>query len=695
MPQLSVPAIAITAAMTVLASFAPAQECNAVENFVWDRQTQHLAVHGEEIWIGSLAGGVLRFNTSTEQFTRYTRVANGLADNWINDIAVGSDGVVWIATNFGVSFFDLTAGGDEWTTLNASNSPLNENLINAVAVDASNAVWIGTYESGLYIYDGKTWQQFTPGNSGLSDQFVTSIEFDLTGAAWIGAWSSGVDRFDGETWTNFNPQSTGTPNGCNDLLLLPPEQLGLISVFVWVLGVNPVTGEIWFQDSDDGLCGLNGITSFDGNNWRTYTALNSNLANHVVTDVGFDASGTAYFAALTALSRFENKAFTSLPVNALSAQGFESDLFAGSFAGLSRVRGNAVETFVSDGLPSGGVYDIAVGPAGEVWTATNGGAARQNGTGWETFDPNNSGIAQFDTRSIEIDANGTIYIGTASSGLSIFDGENWQTLTTSDGAPSNWIRVSSLDQNGHLWVGSELLPGLARYNGSMFIPMATGLPSNNVYAIETAPNGDVWVGTNGGVARFRNGARVTFTEVDGLASNQVRAIGFDTLGNVWFGTSSAGASRFDGATFTNYSTPEGLPGNHVRAIAGDGQGRVWAGFLNESLAVFDEGVWSPVDRDDGLVFNRVRQIVSGENDQLWVATEIGISLFATADDPRGDVNCDGLISVGDIGPFVIALTDPAAYAAQFPGCDNSNADTNCDGAVTVGDIGSFVALLAP
>lgn len=59
----------------------------------------------------------------------------------------------------------------------------------------------------------------------------------------------------------------------------------------------------------------------------------------------------------------------------------------------------------------------------------------------------------------------------------------------------------------------------------------------------------------------------------------------------------------------------------------------------------------------------------------------------------GDLNCDGVVTVSDIGPFVLALTDSAGYAAQFPGCTVHHADINQDGAATVGDIGPFVSLL--
>ncbi len=59
----------------------------------------------------------------------------------------------------------------------------------------------------------------------------------------------------------------------------------------------------------------------------------------------------------------------------------------------------------------------------------------------------------------------------------------------------------------------------------------------------------------------------------------------------------------------------------------------------------------------------------------------------------GDMNCDGNVSVGDINPFVLALTDPAGYAAAFPDCDINNGDCSNDGNVSVGDINCFVDLV--
>ena len=59
----------------------------------------------------------------------------------------------------------------------------------------------------------------------------------------------------------------------------------------------------------------------------------------------------------------------------------------------------------------------------------------------------------------------------------------------------------------------------------------------------------------------------------------------------------------------------------------------------------------------------------------------------------GDLNCDGVVNFGDIDPFVLAMTDPAGYASQYPDCDQLLADINGDGGVNFGDIDPFVALL--
>lgn len=58
-----------------------------------------------------------------------------------------------------------------------------------------------------------------------------------------------------------------------------------------------------------------------------------------------------------------------------------------------------------------------------------------------------------------------------------------------------------------------------------------------------------------------------------------------------------------------------------------------------------------------------------------------------------DLNCDGRVNNFDIDPFVLALSDPVAFAGLHPFCDRMLADTNLDGVVDNFDIDGFVLLL--
>jgi hypothetical protein len=60
----------------------------------------------------------------------------------------------------------------------------------------------------------------------------------------------------------------------------------------------------------------------------------------------------------------------------------------------------------------------------------------------------------------------------------------------------------------------------------------------------------------------------------------------------------------------------------------------------------------------------------------------------------GDMNCDGVISFGDINPFVLAISDPATWQAVYPNCNLMNGDVNQDGQFNFRDINPFVALLS-
>jgi hypothetical protein len=138
-----------------------------------------------------------------------------------------------------------------------------------------------------------------------------------------------------------------------------------------------------------------------------------------------------------------------------------------------------------------------------------------------------------------------------------------------------------------------------------------------------------------------------------------------------------------GGVFSGFSKPR---------IAIDGVGRV---FL--SNGAFDTGHVYAFDADLNLRWDTAVTNINIGGPALGgggtlIVCGIGDDVRAYRT-PRGDMNCDGAVNTFDIDPFVLALTDPAAYEMWYGECVLMYADINADGAVNTFDIDPFVILL--
>ena len=59
----------------------------------------------------------------------------------------------------------------------------------------------------------------------------------------------------------------------------------------------------------------------------------------------------------------------------------------------------------------------------------------------------------------------------------------------------------------------------------------------------------------------------------------------------------------------------------------------------------------------------------------------------------GDLNGDGTLNSSDVDPFVLVMTDPEAFAQQYPDVDPMLADVNGDGSINSLDIDGLTALI--
>jgi probable HAF family extracellular repeat protein len=198
--------------------------------------------------------------------------------------------------------------------------------------------------------------------------------------------------------------------------------------------------------------------------------------------------------------------------------------------------------------------------------------------------------------------------------------------------------------------------------------------------------------------------------------------------------SSASAVSADGAVVVGWrKTPSGsqhafrlaegvllemgsLPGDEwaeARAVSGDGSVVVGAsGTAAYSAHAFLWTVEGMVDLNDylpalgiDLTGWTLTQATGVSADGLTVtgngthngATEAWVaSIGGSAPGISGDLDCDGVHDGRDIGPFLIAMLDAAAYDANYPNCDIALADLNGDGSIDGFDVEPFVqGLLFP
>lgn len=681
---------ALRALPILIGTAAPALAASALpEDRTWvdhpyDRIVNAMAPAGGTLLIATHGGGVIAWDTRTGTYRSHTRNNSGLPANFVTDVAFDdAAGDVWAATERGLARLPGGApDGTAWEIIHAPGTgPVAGMLMTAVVVDHANVTWAGSYDDGLFRYERGAWTSFLPGSSPLSDRFVTSLAVGPSNELWIGVWGDGVDLLRDGSWSNHAPWNTGTPGGCSEILSLPPEDLGLVSVFADVLAVHPVTGETWFLNDDDGWCILEGATRFSGEHdigddaWSTFTDMNSALPGNSVTSAGFDAQGSAWLGTHTGVARFDgttvHHVLPSLP-SVLAIQRVDDDLWFGTWDGMARYDGTSLTLHATDGLLDNHVADVAQSPSGEIWIATRAGAQRYLGDGrWASF-TTADGLPINDVRAIEFDAQGTAYIGTWGGGLAVYDGSSVQVLTPSD-SDICCLHISRLAvaDDGTVWAGSPVF--------------------SNTWALGIAPNGDVWRGMTSGAWRLSGGTWTQFTIAHGLPGNLVQAVAFEPDGSVWVGT-TAGAARFDGNTWTAYTTGAGLPGNDVLSIAHDARrGETWFGVRDGGAARYDGTTFTVFNTQNGLINDRPLALLVAAGGDLWVGTDYGVSQFTAPADPgtpSPDFDGDGVVGAFDL-LVLLSLWGPCPIAAPCP------ADLNGDSQVGTPDLLHLLSAWGP
>ncbi|MCB8925984.1 MAG: hypothetical protein H6652_10210 [Ardenticatenaceae bacterium] len=226
---------------------------------------------------------------------------------------------------------------------------------------------------------------------------------------------------------------------------------------------------------------------------------------------------------------------------------------------------------------------------GFVWAATDGGLVVWDERSGEAVKfTSEHGLPENRTTSLAVGIDGAIWVGTASAGVSRYDGTAWQTFTTEDGLPSNAVRDLAVGADGTIWVATA--DGIGRYDGRRWFSYTRSrtllqLPNNDVTSLALAADGLIlYAGTSSGAVQFNGRSWSSLAQIGSEAINTVQDVTVTPDGRLWAAT-KAGLSVYDGSGWQIFTSADGLASEDVRTLAANTDGSVWLGYGEQRLGL--------------------------------------------------------------------------------------------------------------
>jgi len=477
-----------------------------------------------ELLIATEGNGIIKYNVDNLDTEHFYQDNSLLKSNFVWDIRQDSKGLVWIATNQGINFFNPST--KRITSEYELDLIIGNKIIKNIFEDKSGIIWIGTEEDGLYKLQSFSridhYLYTTNISTSLSSNQINTIYEDASGIIWVGT-QSGVDKFDKQK--QYFQHYQYLPNMTN----------AINSNMVWSI----------FQDSSDDeklWVGTDkGVNIFDAKTGKV---------NYIIPD--FSKENKQKNKSIYAIFKDHNK-----------------QLLVGTDAGVFYVEDNLLK-------PLGGqhykqnkerTYVIFEDNKNRLWLGTKEGLVivsenRENYTTITTSDSEES-LASDVIRAIYQSKNGQMWLGTDGGGLSKVIEENgafkfknyMPDQENPNSLSNNTVLTIFEDKEETLWLGT-FGGGLNAFNPKTerfkIYTKKDGLSNNVIYGIEEDKNGNLWMSTNKGISqlikkinKFR-----TFEESDGLQSNE--------FNNGAFYKSKSGQLFFGGINGFNAFYPEDI-----------------------------------------------------------------------------------------------------------------------------------------
>jgi signal transduction histidine kinase/ligand-binding sensor domain-containing protein len=477
---------------------------------------------------------------------------------------------------------------------------------------------------------------------GFLNSRVLSIAQTPDGYLWVGT-ETGLFRFDGVRLTPWGTRGqTALPHSTISKLLVTRD------------------GRLWIGT-------LGGLASWKDGRLITYPELSGQGVDALVEDsqgtvwAGTLAVPSAHLCAIRNAVKCagQDGRFGNAVLSLIEERG---TLWVGAATGLWRWAPGEPARFATPDRNSTDLLKIDGGP---LLVAMPGGVMQLAG---ERVVPYHIGTIDrpFNPRSLLMDRNGALWIGTVREGLVHVHERRTDVFIPSNGLSGDAVSVVYEDREGSIWVGTN--EGLDRFRELAVTTVSSrqGLPSDSSLSVLPARDGSIWVGSSVGPARLKNGRTTSYRKRDGLPDDRTGTMFEDSAGRILLST-IGGLAAFDNDRFVAlrsvptrvvYNIVEERPGvfwiidqeaglmhlignevvkripwsalghgDHANALALDRTRRgLWLGFYNGGIAFVQDGaVRASYGTAEGLGRGRVSELRLDEDGTLWAATAGGLS----------------------------------------------------------------------
>lgn len=307
--------------------------------------------------------------------------------------------------------------------------------------DKKNHYWFGSWEEGLYRYDGKTILHFTT-KHGLSANRIDEIKEDNFGNMYFNT-SNGVDKFDGENFT-----AVPIVNNIDEEWKLEPDD-------IWF----KCTREFAHVYRYDGTV-LHALTFPENELEKKYYTMfpNTPISPYLVYCVYKDSRGNIWFGtgALGAC-RYDGKSIDWIQENDVT------ELHNGPANGVRSIIEDKEGYFWFNTMYRYGIYGQTNFPLSNQ-NPQKFNYLREKGIG--SLDENKTGnLTEY--LSIAKDNHNELWITTYKDGVWHYDGKKITHYVVKDGLKDITLFSIYKDNYGNLWLGTHE-SGAYKFNGKVF-----------------------------------------------------------------------------------------------------------------------------------------------------------------------------------------------------------------------------------